>query len=304
VLDPLNPAIETAKKILFSPFDLSKWFAIGFCAWLCMLGQGAGGGFNFPFGGQGFSGGPGGELRNRIMENLPIVITVAIIIFILFVGFTALFLWLSSRGQFMFLDCVAQNKGQVKEPWRKFKQHAHSLFLFRLSVVLVGFVTTAVTVGIIVVLVTTAYRSPAPVSIIAIMAIITMVGIALLAGMSLGLVIKYTQDFVVPIMYLKNYTCVDAWREFLHLLAENKSQFLIYYPLFQMAIGLGIGVIVIIAIFATCCCAGAILMLPYLGTVLLLPILVFMRAYSLHYLRQFGPQYNVFSEQEMPPTTI
>jgi hypothetical protein len=36
------------------------------------------------------------------------------------------------------------------------------------------------------------------------------------------------------------------------------------------------------------------MIIPYLGTVLLLPILVFKRAYSLHYLAQYGPQYDVF----------
>jgi hypothetical protein len=38
-----------------------------------------------------------------------------------------------------------------------------------------------------------------------------------------------------------------------------------------------------------------LLAVPYLGTVLLLPILVFERAYSVHFLAQFGPSFNVFS---------
>jgi len=49
----------------------------------------------------------------------------------------------------------------------------------------------------------------------------------------------------------------------------------------------------------TCCIAGCLFALPYLGTVFLLPILVFERAYSLHYLAQFGPDYDVFA----PPAT-
>jgi len=42
---PVGPAIENVKRLLFRPFDLSKWFVIGFCAWLAYLGQR--GGFNF-----------------------------------------------------------------------------------------------------------------------------------------------------------------------------------------------------------------------------------------------------------------
>jgi hypothetical protein len=46
VIDPISPAIDRVKLILFQPFDLAKWFVIGFCAWLAYLGQR---GFNFNF---------------------------------------------------------------------------------------------------------------------------------------------------------------------------------------------------------------------------------------------------------------
>jgi hypothetical protein len=44
----------------------------------------------------------------------------------------------------------------------------------------------------------------------------------------------------------------------------------------------------------TCCIAGCLIVLPYLGAVILLPVTVFKRSYSLYYLAQFGPAYNVF----------
>jgi hypothetical protein len=37
------------------------------------------------------------------------------------------------------------------------------------------------------------------------------------------------------------------------------------------------------------------LAIPYLGTVLYLPVLIFHRAYSLYYLAQFGPEYDLFA---------
>src|SRR5438132_4465763 len=49
ILKPLDEAFELMKKILFRPFDLKKWFVIGFAAFLA--GHFAGIGFNFPFGG-------------------------------------------------------------------------------------------------------------------------------------------------------------------------------------------------------------------------------------------------------------
>jgi hypothetical protein len=38
VIAPIQPAIERARRLLFQPFDLARWFAIGFCAWLARLG--------------------------------------------------------------------------------------------------------------------------------------------------------------------------------------------------------------------------------------------------------------------------
>ena len=38
IFKPFGEAFELTKKILFQPFDLKKWFVIGFAAWLANLG--------------------------------------------------------------------------------------------------------------------------------------------------------------------------------------------------------------------------------------------------------------------------
>ena len=50
----------------------------------------------------------------------------------------------------------------------------------------------------------------------------------------------------------------------------------------------------ILAVIACCatCCIGA---LPYLGTVVLLPAIVYLRCFSLDCLAQFGPRYDVWT---------
>ena len=63
---------------------------------------------------------------------------------------------------------------------------------------------------------------------------------------------------------------------------------------------MAIGAIVFMAIIVTCCIAACFLALPFVGTVLLLPILVFKRAYALYFLAQFGPQYDVFPPPPAP----
>jgi hypothetical protein len=81
------------------------------------------------------------------------------------------------------------------------------------------------------------------------------------------------------------------------LIGPNTGEFVLYI-LFQIVIVLAIGAITLAAILVTCCIAGCVMLIPYIGTVLLLPVLVFKRAYSLYYIAQYGPAYNVF-----PPAT-
>ena len=51
------------------------------------------------------------------------------------------------------------------------------------------------------------------------------------------------------------------------------------------------GIIAMVATCATCCIAA----IPYLGTVILLPLLVFIRCYSLCFLEQLGPDWQFFA---------
>jgi len=55
---------------------------------------------------------------------------------------------------------------------------------------------------------------------------------------------------------------------------------------FQILLGMAIGIIVFVAVIITCCIAGCLTILPYIGTVVLLPVLAFKRSYSLYFLAQ------------------
>jgi len=79
----------------------------------------------------------------------------------------------------------------------------------------------------------------------------------------------------------------------LRLLAGNPGRFILYF-LFQIILGLAILVLLLTAVLATCCILGCVLAIPFLGTVLMLPIHVFRRSYSLYYLAQYGEAYDAF----------
>lgn len=305
VIDPISPAIERVKLMLFRPFDLQKWLIIGFCAWLAYLGTGGGGG-----GGGG--GGPQYHIpaerheqhehirqdveraREYVSENLYWIAPVAVAVVVLAVVIGLLILWLNSRGRFMFLHCVATNKAEVKIPWHKFRQHANSLFLFRIVLGLIGLVIVGLPViGIVVSAIMLASGSLA--GIVSIPGIVIFSLMVFVLAILIFLVKKLTLDFVVPVMFLQTTSCVAGWREFMVTLSANKARFALYL-LFQIVIRIVIGAIIGIGfcIGLCLCCASCLMLIPYIGTVILLPLFAFERAYSLYYLQQYGPRMDVF----------
>ena len=295
VLDPIAPAFERVKTILFKPFDLGKWFVIGFCAWLAYLGKGGGGGGNGPNFQHNVKPDQAlDQAKHFILENLVWIVPVAIFVVTLMIVLWLVLTWLSSRGRFMFLHCVAENKAEVKNPWTKFRQHANSLFLFRIVLGLIGFfaVVLPILLGIVALI---AVFSAAP-RVGFVLGLVTLALVLFVVSIVLLLISKFTTDFVVPIMSLRTTSCIAGWRELLTILSVNKASFALYI-LFQIVINLCISTIVVAAVCVTCCCACCILSIPYIGTVLLLPILVFKRSYSLYYLRQFGPPFDVFGDE-------
>lgn len=303
VVEPVGPALGHVNRMLFKPFDLGKWFTIGFCAWLAQLG-GSGGAFHGNFGGNNFNNnktsGPTGEgfrhgfeeARDYVMDNLYWIIPVAALLIIVCFAMGILILWLNSRGKFMFLHCVALDKAEVSEPWKKFASEAGSLFWFRIVLGLVGMVLTLPPLAFIAVLIVRMVLRGEPDAA----AITLAVGLAvlfILLAVVFALIQKFTTDFVVPILFLRGGKCLGAWREFWALLRANAGKFTLYI-LFQIVLGMAMGVIIIAAVLVTCCMAGCLMVIPYIGTVLLLPVLVFQRSYSLYFLKQFGAEYDVF----------
>jgi hypothetical protein len=193
----------------------------------------------------------------------------------------------------MFLHCVALDKAEVQAPWHKFERQGNSLFGFRLVLGLIGAALILPLVALVVILIVGMVQRDAA-TVAGILGTIGL-GLALLAAaLAFGLIAKLTRDFVVPIMFLHGRRCWDAWREFSAVLSANFGRFALYV-LFQLVLGFAIGILVLTVVIVTCCCAGCLMAIPYLGTVLLLPVLMFERAYSLHYLAQYGPAFDVFS---------
>ena len=185
-----------------------------------------------------------------------------------------LFLWLNCRGKFMFLHCVALNRAEVTEPWNKYGPEANSLFWFRLGLGFLGMVLTLPLLGIIAVMILRMIYQGEP----DVAGIMTAIGLGLalfLVGIVFVIIRKLMVDFVVPIMFLRQEKCWAAWKEFYRLFSARFWQFVLYL-LFQIVLSMAIGMVVMTVLIATCCCC-CLMLVPYISTVLLLPVLVFKR---------------------------
>ena len=208
-------------------------------------------------------------------------------------------IWLSSRGSFMFLDNVVHNRAEVANPWRNYKREGNSLFVWRL---VFGFICFMLFAMVFVIFFTAgghlyraSYYDRVPV-----LFIIQMALLFILIGIITGYISLFLSNIVVPIMYKNNITATKAWGRFLSLFGKHPFLFLLFGILMFIMTVLVI-ILTVIAGLMTCCIGLILLIIPYIGTVVTLPIRYTFRAFSLEYLAQFGPEYDVFPPPEELP---
>ena len=299
--EPLNRAWERMKHILWQPFDLAKWLVLGFSAWLAGLADGAGGGgwkyvldendfpgrHNFDTGADAFRD------ASEALIWLPVIFVVIMAI----AAILLLVLWLSSRAKFIYLDNVVHNRAQIVEPWHRLRDLGNSLFLWRL-----GFVVAC---GLIVLVLLLLFFAPAAtlsfsdaLAGLSYAAMIFGVLVMICLGIVAAFIALLLEGFVIPIMYKFDLKATEAWKYFLPWLKSRPLPFFLY-GLFVLALGFLVVVFFGLMCVLTCC----IVLLPYVGTVILLPIWVTYRLYSVEFLAQFDPGFDLFVPVEIPAVT-
>ncbi|HXC17024.1 MAG TPA: hypothetical protein VNV60_06245 [Holophagaceae bacterium] len=293
--EPIHRAISWTEKVLFKPFDAGKWFVLGFCAFLAQLGQGG----SYSYRSSNAYQRPGAEAWNPFTDvaawisahrALTAMLVSSILIVVL--GLIILFMWLSSRGQFMFLDGVARNRAEVREPWHRFRDLGNRLFRFRLALLGIMLAILLVFSGAFVfAAIRAAHHGFDAIAIATFITLGAIFIVILLTGTIVDLLLR---DFAVPVMYLRQTFAWDAlgivWRE---ILPGNGWAFVRFY-LMKLVLGLCSVVVILVGCCLTCCLAA----LPYLSSVVFLPIHVFFRSYSLLFLEQIGEEWKVIGRVE------
>jgi hypothetical protein len=296
VIDPVGSAIDRAKYVCFRPFDLGKWFVIGFCAFLAGFAEG---GTSAPFNSNfNTGGGPGSKSPAQVLhegtdwfvDHLPILLVIGGIVLIIGVAFGAVLLWLGSRGHFMFIDNIVRNRGAVAAPWTEYRKEGNSVFWFHFLFGLASFAVMFAIFGGAFYLALPDIRAEKFGSGAGSALALLILGF-LVAGIVSGVITLFLNDFVVPIMYLRRLGVMAAWHEFGSSMLAGHIGTFVLYVLFKILLGMIVGFLMLTVM----CCTLCIGFIPYLGThVLLLPIHVFWRSYTLYFIEQFGPQWQVF----------
>ncbi len=132
IFAPFSDALELTRKILFQPFDIGKWFVIGFAAWLATFFTG----MHFNYSDRHHWSYYSRTFGPNAFHDTSLWLYPLIICGLIFgLAFGILFLWLNARGRFMFTDCIVRNRGAIVEPWREYRVEANSYFVFQACVV-------------------------------------------------------------------------------------------------------------------------------------------------------------------------
>jgi hypothetical protein len=290
IFKPFGQAFELMKKILFQPFDFTKWLVIGFAAFLA--GHFGAGGFSFPSPSRNVFFQQSQTAARLNFEQWKPWLPVIIIGFVIFVlALVIVLMWLRSRGSFIFTDCIVRNRGAIIEPWREYRTEGNSYFVFQLLVMLVA-MAAVVVLAIVFVLLGFLAGGHRELSGVVMAALLVPLFICWIA---FSILINLIFLFMAPVMYRQRCPAPDAATQVLRLIFANPAPFILFC-LFGIVLVLSMLVIGCAVTCATCC-IGA---LPYVGTVILLPVFVTLRSFSLLFLRQFGSDYDMWASL-VPP---
>jgi hypothetical protein len=248
----------------------------------------AGVGFNFPspFGNFQSHRTTPEAISPHLEQWKPWLVAAVVVGGLLFFALVIALTWLKARGNFIFTDCVVRNQAAIVEPWREYRKEGNRYFLFQLAVMLSVLLLAGLMLAGFIGLGWLKQGVGETGSII----LIGFLVFLCVFWVSIVIFVSIATHFMVPVMYRRRCRAVEAFRDVTLLIWRHLGSFFLLC-LFGMVLILAVLMIGAIVTCATCCLAA----LPYVGTVILLPLFVCLRAFGLAFLRQFGPNYDVWA---------
>jgi hypothetical protein len=197
-------------------------------------------------------------------------------------------MWIASRGRFIFTDCVVRNRAAIVEPWREYRREGNSFFFFLLGVIFLALVITAMLI-LLIALPLGLFAGGKGTASLGATAVFALVFIGLV-WLAFWIFLSVVGQFMVPVMYRRRCPAWEAFQDLSKLVLARPGPFVLFV-LFGIVLVMALLVGGTMVTCLTCCIAG----LPYINSVVLLPAFVWLLAFKLLFLRQFGPQYDVWA---------
>ncbi len=123
----------------------------------------------------------------------------------------------------------------------------------------------------------------------AIAGVVLTLALGCLLALVSGYLFFFLDAFVVPLMHRYDLGVMAAWRRFFSL-AQGRWGWFLLSGILVFVLVIAAGWAILITGLMTCCLGFLLLMIPYVGTVLLLPLLVAYRAFTFELLAQVDPE--------------
>lgn len=301
---PIHAAWSRMTRLLLRPFDVGLWLVLGFTAWLASFVEEGGQHSWFQFR-EELEGLDDAGIRHWPREvidatgGLLAEPWTALLVFVLLFAAIALALalaWVGSRGQFLFLDNLVHRRAQVAGPWREYRAQGDSLFLWQVVYGLVVLAVVAILIACVIGGAAALHGIGAP-SALTILYFVFLGTLGFVVVVALVAVDFFLLHLVVPIMYRRRIGCLAAWSAFGEVFRAHPGH-CVLYGLLNLGITVLAAVVILTAGLMTCCVGLLLLVVPYVGTVLTLPLPVFVRYLDLEWLGQFGPEFAVLGAFE------
>ena len=288
----LEAAAQAYSRVIdlrFKPFDIRRWFSMGFCAWLAYIGTQSGN-----FNGMGESNPEVlKQQSDGIWEKLtnlsahPGALTFLAVIIVLSLLLALWMCSLRSRGDFMLLHRWYRPDASILQCWRASRENGRRLFVWRVQFFFVSVLFFAADGAAAYSQVIRPYFDAGRVWSSALLRpTVACVTAAVLLAVAVQVVAHFAKAFVVPVMYWQGVTVAKAWQVVFALCNQYPLAVMGYLCL--VAAFWSFAVVAILLFVICTCCVGAIpLLLPYFNAVVLLPILLFLRGYPVCFLSRW-----------------
>jgi hypothetical protein len=284
--------------LLFAPFDLGRWFVLGFTAWLAGLLSSAGStgrGVQYVLDGDNDAWDPSdwsGAVEDTVASVMAEawLFAVALGLLLLAVVLGVVLLWVGSRGQFMFLDNLIHRRTEVSRPWHEFGAQGDGLFVWQ---VVFSILVTVVLGGLV--LLGVLWGGALAAADIPLWPFFVGAGVA---GFVIVVTLAYVEFFllhaVVPVMYHHRCGVLEGWRRFGAVFRREPGH-LVLFGLLQAGVAVVAAAVFMIAGVATCCVGLLLMALPFIGTVVTLPLPTFQRYLDLEILAGLEADWDLLS---------